>query len=68
MYAVVGFDFIASYLMKTGENVADAMGRTWHSGDIFETSALTTLLTMMFVVVLATVKVLREPDETQLAP
>ena len=52
--------------MKSGgETVIDAAGVTWRSGDIFETAALTALLTMMFVVALATVTILREPDETR---
>ncbi len=55
-----------TYLMKGGgENVVDAAGVTWRSGDIFETAALTALLTMMFVVVLATVTIFRQPDETR---
>jgi hypothetical protein len=38
---------------------------SWRSGDIYETSALVALLTMMFVVVLTTLKVAHEPDETR---
>ena len=64
MYAVVGLDFVMTYLIKGGsENVVDAAGVTWRSGDIFETAALTALLTMMFVVALATVTILRQPDD-----
>jgi uncharacterized membrane protein len=65
MYAVIALDFIAAYLIKSGDTVTDATGKVWHGGDILETSALTTLLTMVFVVVLATVKVAREPDATR---
>ena len=50
-----------------GENVVDAAGVTWRTGDIFETAAITALLTMMFVVALALVKIVREPDETRRA-
>jgi putative membrane protein len=64
MYAVVALDFVASYLLKGSEQVTDAAGMTWRSGDIYETSALAALLTMMFVVVLTALKVAREPDET----
>jgi uncharacterized membrane protein len=64
MYAVVALDFVASYLVKSSEQATDATGMTWRSGDIYETSALVALLAMMFVVVLATLKVAREPDET----
>jgi hypothetical protein len=66
MYAVVGLDFVMTYLIKSGgENVVDAAGVTWRTQDIFETAALTTLLTMLFVAVLAAVRIVREPDETQ---
>ncbi len=66
MYAVVGLDFVMTYLMKSGsENVIDAAGMTWRSGDIIETAALTSLLTMMFVVALATVTILRPPNEAR---
>jgi uncharacterized membrane protein len=66
MYAVVGLDFVMTYLIKSGgENVVDAAGVTWRTQDIFETAALTTLLTMLFVVALATVKILREPAEAR---
>ncbi len=64
MYAVVALDFVASYLVKGSEQVTDATGMSWRSGDVYETSALVALLAMMFVVVLATLKVAREPDET----
>jgi putative membrane protein len=65
MYAVVALDFVASYILKGSEHVTDATGMTWRSGDIYETSALVALLTMMFVVVITTLKVAREPDETR---
>jgi hypothetical protein len=66
MYAVVGLDFVMTYLLKGGsENVVDAAGITWRTGDIIETAALTALLTMMFVVALAAVTILRQPDETR---
>ncbi len=56
MYAVVALDFVAGYLVHgSSEPLIDAAGMTWRSGDIRETAALTSLLTMMFVVVLATV-------------
>jgi uncharacterized membrane protein len=68
MYAVVALDFVASYMVKGSEHVTDATGMSWRSGDIHETSALVALLTMMFVVVLTTLTVAREPDETRAQP
>ena len=55
-----------TYLMKSGSENVDRRGRRHVAhGDIFETAALTALLTMLFVVVLAVVKILREPDATR---
>ena len=68
MYAVVALDFVASYMVKGSEHVTDATGMSWRSGDIYETSALVALLTMMFVVVLTTLTVARVPDETRAQP
>ena len=69
MYAVVGLDFVVSYLLRgASENVVDAAGVTWRSGDIVETAALTALLTMMFVVALATVTILRAPEQMRGEP
>ncbi|HYI05489.1 MAG TPA: carotenoid biosynthesis protein [Reyranella sp.] len=66
MYAVVALDFVMTYMMKTGsETVVDAVGIPWRSGDIFETAALTALLTMMFVVALAAVTILRQAAESR---
>jgi putative membrane protein len=65
MYAVVGADFVVNYLVKGSELVTDAAGVTWRSGDIFETSALAVLLTMLFVVVHATITVARTPETSQ---
>jgi putative membrane protein len=64
MYAVVALDFVAGYLAHGGSQpLIDAAGVTWRSGDIRETAALTSLLTMMFVVALVLAKVAREPAE-----
>ena len=41
---------ISFSLLKVSQTVTDATGATWHSGDIAETAAITSLLTMMFVV------------------
>jgi putative membrane protein len=69
MYAVVGLDFVVSYLLRgASENVVDATGVTWRSGDIVETAALTALLTMMFVVALTAVTILRAPEQMRGEP
>jgi putative membrane protein len=64
MYAVVALDFVVNYAVKHSETVVDATGIAWRSGDILETSAICALLTMMFIVALATITVLREPAAT----
>ena len=61
MYALVALVFVLDHFVKGSETVTDATGATWRSGDILETAAITSLLTMMFVVALAAVKIAREP-------
>ena len=60
MYALVALNFVFDYLLKVSQTVTDATGATWHTGDIAETAAITSLLTMMFVVALTSMKVARE--------
>lgn len=60
MYALVAVDFVFIYLVKVPQTMTDATGAAWSSGDIAETAAITSLLTMMFVVALAALKVARE--------
>jgi hypothetical protein len=50
MHALVALNFVVDYLLKVSQTVTDATGATWHTGDIAETAAITSLLTMMFVV------------------
>lgn len=62
MYAIVALIFVLSYLVKDSAPVADATGATWTTGAIMETGAITSLLTMLFVVVLAAIKIARQPE------
>jgi len=50
---VMALDYPAGYL--GGENVAvtDATGRVWQTGDIYETAAIVSLFTMLFVAVMS---------------
>jgi hypothetical protein len=41
--------------------VTDATGAAWRSGDIRETAAITSLLTMVFVVALTAITIARIP-------
>jgi uncharacterized membrane protein len=62
MYAVIAFLFSIEYAVKgSGEVVTDATGAAWRSGDIRETAAITSLLTMVFVVALAAITIARIP-------
>jgi putative membrane protein len=60
MYALVALNFVFDYLLKVSQTVTDATGTAWHTGDIAETAAITSLLTMMFIVALTSMKVARE--------
>ncbi len=53
LFAVMALDYPAGYL--GGENVAvtDATGRVWQTGDIYETAAIVSLFTMLFVAVMS---------------
>ena len=69
MYGLVAVNFVFSYLVGVSHAVSDATGAVWQTGDIAETAAVTSLLTMMFVVALAAMKVAREtPAELSRAP
>ena len=60
MHALVAVNFAFVYPVKVSQSVTDATGVAWQTGDIAETAAITSLLTMMFVVALAAMKVARE--------
>jgi uncharacterized membrane protein len=62
MYVIVALNYVLDYLANGTEPVTDATGAVWRTGDIFETAAITSLLTMVFVAALATIKIVREPS------
>ncbi len=59
MYFLVAAYFVFDYLVKVSQTVTDATGAAWRTGDIAEAAAITSLVTMMFVVALAAMKVAR---------
>jgi uncharacterized membrane protein len=62
MYAVIALLFSIEFAVKgSGEVVTDATGAAWRVGDIRETAAITSLLTMVFVVALTAITIAREP-------
>jgi uncharacterized membrane protein len=60
MYALVALNFVASYAVNIPQTVTHATGAAWNTGAMTETSAITSLLTMMFVVALAAMTVARQ--------
>jgi uncharacterized membrane protein len=60
MYAIVALGFVLTFLAEGSVTVTDATGAAWLSGDIYETAAMTSLLTMMFVAALAAIKVAQD--------
>jgi uncharacterized membrane protein len=72
MYAVTGLGFIVGYLVGGGNTaVTDAAGTVWWTGNIYESAAIVSIYTMIFVAALSTVKLLQgqaaaggEPVET----
>lgn len=65
-YAVIGLSFTLQYLSATPRIVTDATGAQWNTGAIHETAAIVGLLTMVFIAVLATLK-LYQPGAAQSA-
>jgi putative membrane protein len=65
MYAIVALGFVLTFLVEDSAPVTDATGAAWLSGDIYETAAITGLFTMMFVVVLAAIKVVQRLNPSQ---
>jgi len=65
MYTIVALNFVLTYLVSGTENVTDAAGAQWRTGDVFETAAITSLLTMIFVAALAAIKVVQAPSAPQ---
>lgn len=49
MFAVMALDYPAAYFRAKNVAVTDATGRVWQAGDIYETAAIVSLCTMLFV-------------------
>lgn len=65
MYALVAALFVLNYLIKGSGPVTDAAGVGWRTGDIAETAAITSVFTMLFVVLLAAIRLAgREPHSS----
>ncbi|MFF1451317.1 carotenoid biosynthesis protein [Streptomyces sp. NPDC058274] len=57
LYAAIAVNFFAEYARGDRKIVTDALGHTWHTGDIYQTSALTTVYGMVFVALMAFLRI-----------
>jgi putative membrane protein len=57
LYAAIAVGFFVTYATGDREVVTDALGQTWRTGDIYETSVLTTIYGLVFVAVLAFLRI-----------
>lgn len=68
-YAIAGSVFILNYLSGSNKAVTDATGAVWQTANIYETAAIVSLFTMIFIAALAAVKLTqRQAPQTSGAP
>jgi len=67
MYAIIALRFVLVYLAYKSAPLTDPAGVSWQSGHVYETAAIISIFTMLFVVFMATLKIAREPA-TSTAP
>ena len=60
VYMWTGFRFVLVYLLSANMQVTDAVGHAWQTSDIYETSAIIAIYTMIFVAILALVILFRD--------
>jgi putative membrane protein len=65
-FLVIAISFPAIYLAGSNAVIKDATGKVWQTGDIFETAAIISIFTMVFVAVLSFFKI-AQSDETTLS-
>jgi putative membrane protein len=59
MYAVVGLRFIVTYLTGSNTPVTDAAGTVWQTGSIYESAAIVSIYTMLFIAALSAFKLIQ---------
>ncbi|MGP3960902.1 carotenoid biosynthesis protein [Nonomuraea sp. 3N208] len=59
LYAATAGSFVVAFLTRERTTVTDALGQTWRTGDIYETSVLTTIYGMIFITILAALNLAR---------
>ena len=60
VYMWTGVRFVLVYLLSANMQVTDAVGHVWQTRDIYETSAIIAIYTMIFVAILALVTLFRD--------
>jgi len=61
VYFWTGFGFVLGYLLRPANTaISDAVGHVWQTGDIYETMAIVSIYTMIFVSILALVILYRD--------
>src|SRR5881296_278450 len=60
VYMATGVGFVIDHLVSINMQVTDAVGHVWQTRDIYETSAISAIYTMIFVSILALVILFRD--------
>ncbi len=60
VYMSTGVGFVIDHLVSINMHVTDAVGQVWRTRDIYETSAISAIYTMIFVSILALVILFRD--------
>jgi len=60
VYMVTGVGFVIDHLVSINMQVTDTVGHVWQTRDIYETSAISAIYTMLFVSILALVILFRD--------
>jgi uncharacterized membrane protein len=64
LYAAIAVDFFINYATGRRTVVTDALGHVWRTGDIYETSVLTTIYGLVFISALALLRIAQRRNAT----
>jgi len=65
LYVATTFSFFTKFATGTRTTVTDAVGATWRTGDIYETSVLLTVYGMVFIALLALLRIAQRHTQTR---
>jgi uncharacterized membrane protein len=68
LYAATAATFVMDFLTGERTTVTDALGQTWRTGDIYQTSMLTTIYGMGFITVLTALSLARRSAAAPSSP